>query len=110
VADSFAKMATVTASTKRVPAIGVDGTRGAAATNVASLTCTPLDPVDPELKETLRLETAHTVLETYVDGSIDIVIGDILVVGSTEYLIRAAEDWTYRSSKYLHLILEALKR
>lgn len=108
--SSFARLATVTASTKRNPAVGADGKRGAPVTQIASLTCTPLDPVDPELKARMQLDTPHELLTTYVDGDLDIRQGDYLVVSSREYPIRSVADWEWRGSVYLVLVLEDLKR
>jgi hypothetical protein len=62
---SISHLATVTASTKRSPAIS-GGKVGAPVTSVASLRCSPLDPVDPELRQRLSLETPHELLQTYV--------------------------------------------
>lgn len=108
---SFARMATVTASTKRSPAVS-GGKRGAPATNIASLSCTPLDPVDPDLRQRLALETPHELLQTFVAGGLDIREGDVLVVGSQEYPIKACGDWWYRPEEadYVRLIVEDLKR
>jgi len=61
------RLTTVTASTKRTPAIS-GGKRGAAETNVTSLKCTPLDPVDPGLRQRMALDTPHELLQTFVDG------------------------------------------
>src|SRR3954452_18572524 len=108
---SFAHLATVNASTKRSPAIS-GGKRGAPATNISSLQCTPLDPVDPEVRQRLMLDSPNVILETFVenaDGTIDIVVGDILVVSTTEYPIKAVEDWTWRGTTYRHLFVEKLK-
>jgi len=111
---SFAKLATVTASTKRPPAIS-SGKRGAPAENVASLVCTPLDPCDPgmraELQQRLALNTPHELLQTFVDSGVDIVEGDLLVVDSVEYPVRSAGQWTWgpTSSSYVRLVLEDLK-
>ena len=107
----FARMATVTASTKRPPAM-VSGIRGAAETNLSSLACLPLDPVDAELRGRMAIETPHEVLQTFVQGGLDIVEGDVLVVGSREYPIRAVEEWTWPpdSADYLRLVVEELKR
>jgi hypothetical protein len=81
VTTGFSRMATKTASTKRPPALS-SGKRGVAATKLTSLTCTPLDPVAPEVRQRLALNTPHELLETFVsDGS-----------------------------EYKHLILEDLKR
>jgi hypothetical protein len=77
----FKRMATKSVSTKRPPALS-SGKRGVAATNLTGLTCTPLDPVAPEVRQRLALNTPHELLETFVsDGS-----------------------------EYKHLILENLKR
>ncbi len=72
---------TITASTKRTPAMA-GGKRGAPTTNLATLTCTPLDPVDSELAKRLELDTPHELLQSFADG------GDM----------------------FYHLILEELKR
>lgn len=61
------RLVTVAASTKRPPAV-VAGKRGAPTTLLASVKCTPLDPVDPEIQQRLALETPHELLETYVNG------------------------------------------
>lgn len=104
-------MATVTASTKRPPAIS-SGIRGAATTNLSSLSCLPLDPVDAELRARVAIDTPHELLQTFVQDGLDIAEGDILVVDSTEYPIRAVEDWYWGPDEenYLRLIVEELKR
>lgn len=109
--SSISKLATVTATTKRSPAIA-SGKRGAPAANLTGVSCTPLDPVDPELRERIALETPHELLQTFVVGSLDIDEGDLLVVSSVEYPIRAVAEWaadTSGSGAYMHLILEDLK-
>jgi len=82
------------------------------AENIASLSCTPLDPVDAELRTRLGLDTPHELLQTFVEGGLDIEEGDVLVVGSTEYPIRAVEDWDWRpdGAEYDRLVVEDLKR
>ena len=77
----FQRMATKTASTKRPPALS-GGKRGVPAENLTGLTCTPLDPVAPEVRQRLALNTPHELLETFVSNG----------------------------SEYKHLILEDLKR
>jgi len=103
------RMASVTAATKRSPGI-VNGKRGEPVTNVASLHCTPLDPVDAETRQRLGLDSPHELLQTFVDGAEDVREGDYLVVGTTEYPVKSCAEWTWRGSRYLHLILEDLKR
>lgn len=111
--SSFGKLATVSASTKRAPAIS-GGKRGTPTTNLTGLSVTPLDPVDPELRERLALETSHELLQTFVEdatnATIDIAEGDLLTVGGTDYPIRSVAEWTYSDGVYYHLILEDLKR
>lgn len=106
---AFDRQATVTASTRRNPGI-VGKQQGEPVTHITSLACTPLDPVDAEVRQSLALGTAHLVLETFCDGSLDIREGDTLVVDGVGYPIRAAEPWAWRDSQYLHLIIEKLKR
>jgi hypothetical protein len=108
---SFARAANVTASTKRPPSIS-GGKRGTPATNISSLACTPLDPVDPELRQRLGLDTPHELLQTLVDTALDIKEGDILVVGSAEYPIKAVGDWAATASMpaYKWLVVEDLKQ
>lgn len=106
---SFSKLATVTASTKRLPAIS-GGKRGAAVTNLTGLACTPLDPVDPELRQRLGLESPVSLLQTFVHGTNDIVEGDILVVSSVDYPIRSVADWTWQGSRFQHLVVEDVRK
>lgn len=106
---SFSRLATVSASTKRSPAVS-GGKRGTPSTNVASLVCTPLDPVDQELRERIGLSTPNEWLQTFVDNDVDVVEGDFLVVGSKEHPVKWVGDWTWRDTTYRHLIVEDLKR
>ena len=107
---TFRLFATVTASTKRSPAIS-SGKVGAAVANLTSLRCTPLDPVDPELRQRLTLNTPHEILQCYTEGGLDIVEGDILTVSSTDYPIRAVGEWYWPidGTDTTYLILEDLK-
>jgi hypothetical protein len=110
---SFARLATVTASTKRSPDVA-NNKIGAPATNLTGISCTPLDPADPglqsELQQRLALDTPLELLQTFVDADLDIKEGDTLVVGSAEYPIRAVAEWTWKGSEYLRLLVEQLKR
>ena len=108
VGRSFELMATVTASTKRRPAPS-GGIIGAAETNISSLSCTPLDPVDPELRDMIPgLAGKGELLQAYIEGGLDIFEGDILVVDGSEYNIRAVGDWHWRADNenFVALILE----
>jgi len=105
---SFTQLATETASTKRAAAI-VNGKRGVATAKIASLSCTPLDPVDPELRQRLALDTPHELLQTFVTGAPDIVEGDILVYGGTDYPIRSCADWKWKGTIFVRLVVEDMK-
>lgn len=99
---------TVTASTKRAPAIS-SGKRGTPVTQVTSLRCTPLDPVDPELRQRLALNTPHELLQTFT-AETAIAQGDLLVVSGVEYPIRSCAEWVWRGTTFRHLVVEDLKR
>ena len=105
---AMTRFLTVTASTKRAPALS-SGKRGAPTTNVANLLCTPLDPVDAELRKRLALETPHELLQTFTNET-DIEEGDILTVSSVDYPIRSCGEWVWRSTTFRHLVLEDLKK
>ena len=107
----FTRFATVSASTKRPPAIS-SGKRGAPVEKLASLACLPLDPVDAELRQRLGIDTPHEVLQTFTQNGLDIEEGDLLVVASVEYPIRAVEEWYWGpdSADTLRLVVEDLKR
>ena len=107
---SFSRLATVTASTKRRGTIS-GGMEGAYATSIASLKCLPLDPVTPEVAQGIEGLSFREILETTVEGGLDIVEGDTLVVGSAEYPIRAVSEWYWPpdAANYLALYLENRK-
>lgn len=105
--SGLTRLATETCDTKRPPAIA-SGKRGAPASHLTGLRCTPLDPVDPETRYRLEIETPHTLLQTFIAGDPDIKRGDVLVMGSAEYPIRAVSDWKWRQDVFVHLIVEDL--
>jgi len=111
VSSGFAHMATVTASTKRVAA-PVSGKTTTPAANLTGVKCTPLDPVDAELQKRLGLDTPHELLQTFVEGGLDIREGDYLTVGGVDYPIRACEDWTWPvdALAFRRLVIEDLRR
>lgn len=104
---SFTKMATVTASTKRPPAMA-DGKRGAPVPYLTGLPCTPIDPVTSELQRQAVTEAPYVARQTFLQSGPDIRQGDLLVVGSTSYAIRAVEPWYWPgdATNYLRLELE----
>lgn len=77
--SAFRRMAYKDADTKRPPAIS-GGKRGAPATNLTSLKCTPLDPVNPEIQKRVALDAPIELLQTFVtdgDGFVHLVVEDI---------------------------------
>ena len=107
---SFAELASVTASTKRSPGI-TNGLEGAYVASIASLKCLPLDPVDPELAREFEGLTFRELLQTSVEGGLDIVEGDTLTAGSSTYPIRSVAEWYWPpdDTDYMTLILEDRK-
>jgi hypothetical protein len=108
--STFSLFATVTASTKRTPAVS-SGKFGAATSSVASLSCTPLDPLTPEIAMRAGLDTPYEGLQTFTEGGLDIVEGDILTVSGKDYPIKAVGDWYWPMSanNYQYIVLELLK-
>lgn len=105
---SFDELASVTASTKRRGAI-VAGLEPAYTEQIASLSCLPLDPVSPEIAMGIEGLSFREILQTATEGDLDIVEGDLLVVGSVEYPIRAVEEYEWKGSEYKILYLEDRK-
>lgn len=104
-----ARFLTVSASTKRRPAIS-GGKVGTATTYLAALMVAPIAPIDADLRQRLALETPHELQQSVCDGSKDVKEGDVLVVGSVEYPIKACEDWgPIRGRSFKRLVLEDLK-
>lgn len=108
---SFAELASITASTKRRGSIPGSGLEPAYAEEIASLKCLPLDPVDAEVAQGIEGLSFREILQTSVEGGLDIVEGDLLVVGSTEYPVRVVKDWLWPpdATDYLILYLEDKK-
>ena len=107
---SFAKLATVTANTKRMGAVTA-GLSGDLAVSIASLKCLPLDPVTPEVAMMAGIEAFAEVLHTMVEGGLDILEGDVFYVGSDSYKVRAVGEWTWRptATATLTVLLEEVK-
>lgn len=111
---SFTRMATVTASTKRSPAL-TSGQRGEPVAQINNLACTPLDPAEDQRARDLAfrlrqvLDSPIMLLQTFVDVSLDIVEGDVLVVLTEEYPVRGVDRWEWRGGRYLRLLLEVSK-
>jgi hypothetical protein len=112
---SFTRAASVTASTKRPPAI-TSGKAGAPATQLPALQCTrPVTPSNVhELVETFQLSTLATVKVCYTQGDLDIKTGDILVIATGdfagEFPIRMVNMYGFGDDVRKELTIEVLKR
>jgi len=105
---SFDKMATITASTKRSGGI-VDGKETAYTENIASLKCLPLDPVSPDMILGIEGLGWRETLQTTTEGDLDIIEGDLLIVDSDEYPIRAVAEWSWCGSEFKTIYIEDIK-
>ena len=79
--SSFQRMTSVTASTKRPPALSNGLRSGTAVTNLSSIKITPLDPITAEVAERLALESPVRMLETFIadtTGFVHVIVEDLL--------------------------------
>jgi len=106
---SFARLAKVTASTKRNPLVG--GVRSGWTTNLASLKVTPISPLetsrDAELRKRMNVGAMYRLMECYAQGNPDVKENDLLVIGSKEYAVRAVLPWSFGDDVRVNLIIEA---
>ena len=110
---SFSRRATTACSTKRPPAF-VSGIRGAPATNLTGLYCWPLMPLDSETSNRFAVETPLHHKQTFLQGTLDIVAGDFLTIGSTDYPIRFVSRYDAYpeagdTEHEYHLVVEVLE-
>ena len=107
---TFTLMASTTASTERRANADANEFFQAPVENIASLACTPVDALDPEIAIHAGLIGApFTAFQVFVQSGLDIIAGDVLVVGSQDYYIRSIEpyEWTPDSAAvYMRLVLE----
>ncbi len=107
---SFDMLATVTAATKRSPAMSGDGSRAAQSSHLSNIRILPLDPIDADLLGTQATETPHELKVTYARSGLDIREGDVLVVATIEYPIRSVAEWTWDSEgDTLAIVVEQMK-
>lgn len=111
---SASDAATITASTKRYPAVS-GGKVGPPVTNLSSVLIVSLLPLTPELAQMVKLEAPREAKLTFAfadSGNVlpDIVEGDILVVSGVEYAVRSvAEFQRPGSGSFLQLVVEQHK-
>ena len=101
---SFARWASVTASTKRNPAVA-SGKVAVPATYLSSQKILPVMPISDEIIERYKLSSPRLSFVTYIQGAPDIVQSDVLVVGSVEYKVIGVEPWP-TDRNFLELVLE----
>lgn len=107
---SFARLATVEASSSRVGAVA-DGLEPDATEHLESFMCLPLMPVDSDTAQGLEELGFRELLQTAVEGGLDIREGDNLVIWSDDleadviYPIRAVADWPWSPTGEARLIL-----
>lgn len=86
----------VTASTKRNPS-AVSGKIGAPVAKLSSLAVTPLWALRPETIQSLGINSPREYRECYHvptgDTLPDVLEGDVLVHGGTEYIIDSVAEW-----------------
>lgn len=111
---SFARLATVTASTQRAGAVA-DGLSGDLAASETDFKCTPLDPFSPggaakigDVFKTSGLEAFAELLITFCEDGLDILEGDTLITEGITYKVRAVGQWYWRptDSNTLAILLE----
>lgn len=95
ISKSFDLLARTTASTKRDPA-AVSGIIGAKVENLASIAIIPLAPLDQQVRQLLGLTAVAGELWQTFTRETDIREGDVLVVASVDYPVRAVGDWPWR--------------
>ncbi len=111
---AFPRMATISANTKRLPAMDANSIRSAPTLYLRQIACTPIDPVSAEVVQSLGLDEAMEVLQTFVEGNKDIKEGDLFLPLSGKYedmelRVEKAGEWTWRNTVYTHLILNESK-
>lgn len=107
---SFRHLARVPFTTQRPPAQS-GGKRGNPVNHLTDpmLRCTPLDPVDLEVRQRLNLPVGRTFLKTFVDQGIDLGQGDTLIAQGKSYPVYAVGVWAWMDTTYREVILEELR-
>lgn len=102
---------TITASTKRPPALA-SGKRGDAVAFLTSVACGPLDPFNEELALRDVLQTPHTLRATFVGIDTDIASGDVLTVAGVDYPVRIVEAYAAQGpiANFKRVVVEVFTR
>ena len=110
---AFDRMATVTASSLRPPALS-GGQRGEPTPHLAAIACLPIDPVSAGTAQRFGLDAPYTQYETRVDASadhaggdtLDLRRGDVLVAGGVRYVVSGIQIYEFRDGRFATLLLE----
>ncbi len=108
---AFPRVATISANTKRLPAMDADKIRGAPTLYLRQIPCTPIDPVSADVVQSFGLDAAVEYLQTFIEGGKDVIEGDVLIplaglYEDQELRVERAAEWSWRNTSYVHLILE----
>ena len=107
---SASELATITASTKRPPALS-GGKVGSPATHLSSVQVLALLPASQELVQEAQLQSAREGKMTFAfanDSNVlpDILEGDLLVISSVEYPIKMVKEWVRpEGGSYLEILV-----
>jgi len=105
--NSFARMATDRATTKRNPA-AVGGKVNAPVAHLAELAIVPIMPVTPQIAEYYRLNSPRETYVTYAEGTPDVLEGDILTTGGTSYRVQSVAPWRTHNA-FIEIIVQQVK-
>lgn len=109
---SFARIATVTATTQRAGGVDAGGLSGDMADVEVGFKCTPLFPLTPEVAQMAGLGEFAELLVTFADGDLNILEGkDTFIAGGKTYKVRAVGQWFWQptSANRLMIILKEVK-
>jgi len=101
---TFNYAATEKANVLRSPAMAA-GKVGVPVLHLSNIPILPLMPVTPEILELYELSSPREKYVTYVQNSVDIQEGDVLVVDSLQFLVKAVGPWL-DPRPYLEIVIE----
>ena len=78
---------------------------GVPTSHLSDVPILPLMPVTPEILEVYKIKSPREKYVTYVEDTIDIQEGDVLVTGAIEYSVKAVGPW-YSPSAFLEVVIE----
>lgn len=101
---TFNYAATETANVLRSPAMA-SGKVGVPAAHLSDVPILPLMPITPEILELYKLSSPREKYVTYVNNAVDIQEGDVLVVDSLQFLVKAVGPWL-EPRPYIEVVIE----